>query len=83
MPRLRRDGSSSGHSTRTCASLPGAVVRAPAGLGVLAREFGSGAQPAVTATWQFWVGASSATSPVDTNSGAILDVNGDGYANRC
>lgn len=30
-------------------------------------------------TWQFWVGASSASTPVDTSNGAILDVNGDGY----
>lgn len=43
-------------------------------------RFGPGAQPAISATWQFWVGTLSATSPVDTSSGAILDVNGDGYA---
>lgn len=33
-----------------------------------------------SATWQFWVGRSSATSLVDTGNGAILDINGDGYA---
>jgi hypothetical protein len=32
-----------------------------------------------SATWQFWVGKSSASTPVDTSNGAILDVNGDGY----
>jgi hypothetical protein len=32
-----------------------------------------------SATWQFWVGKSSASNPVDTSNGAILDVNGDGY----
>jgi hypothetical protein len=37
-------------------------------------------QPVSGATWQFWVGPSSATSRVDTGNGAILDVNGDGYA---
>jgi hypothetical protein len=32
-----------------------------------------------SATWQFWVGRRDATNPVDSSSGAILDVNGDGY----
>ncbi|MEO7734987.1 MAG: FG-GAP-like repeat-containing protein [Kofleriaceae bacterium] len=30
-------------------------------------------------TWQFWVGRSSASTPVDTSNGTVLDVNGDGY----
>ena len=40
---------------------------------------GSGARMASSATWQFWVGKSSARNPVDTSNGAILDVNGDAY----
>ncbi|HEX8110659.1 MAG TPA: integrin alpha, partial [Kofleriaceae bacterium] len=40
---------------------------------------GSGAHMVSSATWQFWVGKSSASNPVDTSNGAILDVNGDGY----
>lgn len=39
----------------------------------------SGSQTVTSATWQFWVGKSSASTPVDTSHGAILDVNGDGY----
>jgi hypothetical protein len=39
----------------------------------------AGSQTVSSATWQFWVGKSSASNPVDTSSGAILDVNGDGY----
>lgn len=34
----------------------------------------------VTATWQFWVDKTSASTAVDTSSGTTLDVNGDGYA---
>ena len=34
---------------------------------------------AASATWQLWVGVASATTPVDTSSGTIFDVNGDGY----
>src|SRR5262249_28427901 len=41
-------------------------------------RFGSGGAAATSATWQFWVGHASATSPVDTSTGAVLDVNGDG-----
>jgi hypothetical protein len=40
----------------------------------------AGGQPVTTATWQFWVGARSASNPVDTSNGTILDVNGDGFA---
>jgi hypothetical protein len=40
---------------------------------------GSGSRTVISATWQFWVGRSSASNPVDTSNGAILDVNGDGY----
>jgi hypothetical protein len=40
---------------------------------------GSGSRMASSETWQFWVGKSSASNPVDTSNGAILDVNGDGY----
>ena len=40
-------------------------------------RYGAGAAE-TSATWQFWVGAASATKPVDTSSGAVLDVNGDG-----
>jgi len=40
----------------------------------------SSGQPVTSATWQFWVGRSSASNPVDTGNGVILDVNGDGYA---
>ena len=39
---------------------------------------GSVSSAATSATWQFWVGHASATSPVDTSIGAVLDVNGDG-----
>ena len=39
----------------------------------------SGSETVSSATWQFWVGASSASNPVDTSNGAILDVNGDGF----
>jgi len=39
----------------------------------------SGSQTVTSATWQFWVGKSSASTPVDTSNGAILDVNGDGH----
>ena len=38
----------------------------------------SGAQELTSATWQFWVGATT-TATVDTSNGAILDVNGDGF----
>lgn len=39
-----------------------------------------GAQVAISRTWQFWVGAASATTGVDTSGGTVLDINGDGYA---
>jgi len=39
----------------------------------------SESQTVSSATWQFWVGKSNASNPVDTSTGAILDVNGDGY----
>ncbi len=39
-----------------------------------------GSQTATSATWQFWVGAASATSTIDSSGGVILDVNGDGFA---
>jgi hypothetical protein len=40
----------------------------------------SGSDTLSSATWQFWVGWSSASNPVDTSNGALLDINGDGYA---
>lgn len=40
----------------------------------------SGERTVASATWQFWVGKASASNPVDTGNGVILDVNGDGYA---
>jgi len=40
---------------------------------------GSGTQTVSSATWQLWVGKSSASNPVDTSNGVILDVNGDGF----
>ena len=40
----------------------------------------AGGQAVSSATWQFCVGWSSASNPVDTSNGALLDVNGDGYA---
>jgi hypothetical protein len=40
----------------------------------------SGSDTMSSTTWQFWVGWSSASNPVDTGNGALLDVNGDGYA---
>ncbi|MBC7973445.1 MAG: FG-GAP repeat protein [Myxococcales bacterium] len=44
------------------------------------RVIGSaGGQMVSSATWQFWVGRTSASNPVDTSNGALLDVNGDGY----
>jgi hypothetical protein len=39
----------------------------------------SGDQIMASRTWQFWVGRSSASSPVDTSAGIVLDINGDGY----
>jgi hypothetical protein len=39
----------------------------------------SGSMTAVSPTWQFWVNSTSASSGVDTSSGTVLDVNGDGY----
>lgn len=39
----------------------------------------SATQTVTSATWQFWVGKTSAASVVDTSNGAILDVNGDGF----
>jgi FG-GAP repeat protein len=39
-----------------------------------------GTQAVTSATWQFWVGATSASTAVDTSHGPILDVNGDGFA---
>src|SRR5262249_38267276 len=32
------------------------------------------------ATWQFWVGKSSASTAMDSSYGTTLDVNGDGFA---
>lgn len=40
----------------------------------------SAGQMVSSATWQFWVGRSSAANPVDTGNSVILDVNGDGHA---
>ncbi|MEO7731153.1 MAG: FG-GAP-like repeat-containing protein [Kofleriaceae bacterium] len=40
----------------------------------------AGDRTRTSATWQIWVGAASASTAVDTSHGAILDVNGDGYA---
>jgi hypothetical protein len=39
-----------------------------------------GSDLVTSVTWQFWVGASSASTAVDTSHGPILDVNGDGFA---
>ncbi|HEY6177583.1 MAG TPA: VCBS repeat-containing protein, partial [Kofleriaceae bacterium] len=39
----------------------------------------SGTQTQTSATWQFWVGATSARGGIDTSNAAILDVNGDGF----
>jgi FG-GAP repeat protein len=38
----------------------------------------SGTQELTSATWQFWVGATS-TATVDASNGAMLDINGDGF----
>ncbi|MGE5183226.1 MAG: FG-GAP repeat domain-containing protein [Acidobacteriota bacterium] len=40
----------------------------------------SGSGQVTTATWQLWVGKHGASSPADSASGTILDVNGDGFA---
>ena len=34
---------------------------------------------ATSATWQMWIGATSASTPIDTTTGTLLDVNGDGF----
>jgi hypothetical protein len=39
-----------------------------------------GSETAYSATWQMWVGKTSASSTVDSSAGTVLDVNGDGFA---
>jgi len=39
-----------------------------------------GDQTTTSATWQLWAGKKSASTPVDSSNGSMLDVNGDGYA---
>jgi hypothetical protein len=53
-------------------------VAAPLPPGWIFWRVHSGTQ--VTPTWQFFVGKLSATTAVDSSSGTVLDVNGDGYA---
>jgi hypothetical protein len=66
-----------GITTVMAANRLSAVPTVPLPLGWVYWRVRAGAM--TSATWQFWVGKRSATSPVDTSSGAILDVNGDGY----
>ena len=67
-------------ATQLAGDMQSAVPTAPLPAGwVFWRVSVAGAPQLHSATWQFWVGPSSASTPVDTSNGAILDVNGDGY----
>lgn len=67
-------------ATQLASDMQSAVPTAPLPAGwVFWRVSVAGAPQARSATWQFWVGPSSASTPVATSNGALLDVNGDGY----
>jgi hypothetical protein len=67
-------------ATQLAGDMQSAVPAAPLPAGwVFWRVSLAGTPQVRSATWQFWVGPASASTPVDTSNGALLDVNGDGY----
>jgi FG-GAP-like repeat len=55
------------------------MVALPAGWVYWRVRVVAGDQVVASRTWQFWVGRSSASGPVDSSAGVALDINGDGY----